>query len=70
MKEYFVGVRKDKWTGHDVVELEKGARVEEKDYPNYSYMVGPFTDKSKAEERALTEENKTGMFHPFPGHPR
>ena len=70
MKIYYVGVCKDKWTGHDVVEGESGKEVNETNYPQYDYMIGPYTDKTTAEDRARIEENKTGMFHPFPGHPR
>jgi hypothetical protein len=66
--KYWVGVRKDKYTGHDVIETE--GEPQEKDYPQYDYTIGPFDDKEKAQERALIEENKTGMFHPFPGHER
>ncbi len=68
-KPYWVGVRKDKFTGHDVFQAAEDEVTSEK-YPNYDYTIGPFTKKSAADERAESEQNKTGMFHPFPGHPR
>jgi len=68
MKAFWVGVIKGRWTGHRVLEFD--GDPDDKDAPDCDYVIGPYADKTEAEEKAAIEENGTGMFHPFPGDPR
>ena len=56
---FWVGVRKDRYADHDVVQTSE---PNENDYPQYDYMIGPFDVREKAEARAKTEKNCTGTF--------
>lgn len=58
---YWVGVRKDRYENHDVIQAIESDVTPEK-YPDYDYFIGPFTDKSAASERGRLEKNCTGTF--------
>ena len=65
---YWVGVLKSKWTDHKVFEFEGDPEPE--DCPDCDYVIGPFTTKEAAEQRARVEHNQTGMFaDPFGPQP-
>jgi hypothetical protein len=65
---FWVGVLKGQYENHEVFSSSKDPEPE--DFPKYDYVVGPFSKKKEAEKKAREEKNQTGMFHPFPGHPR
>jgi len=61
MKTYWVGVRKDRYTGHDVFSDEED-NITPKNYPQYDYTIGPFASKTKAKKHAEKTKNKTDTF--------
>lgn len=56
---FYVGVRKDRYTNHDVLEDDDPSAEK---YTQYDYVVGPFANRATAEKRAKTEKNLTGTF--------
>lgn len=67
---WYVGVRKGQYAGHEKNIFQCSEPPTPSSHPDLDYVVGPFESKEKAVEYGAHERNHTGMFHPFPGHPR
>lgn len=58
---WWVGVLKGSYCNHDVfTDAEENCTPQK--YPQFDYVIGPYTSKAAAEERARNEKNKTGTF--------
>lgn len=58
-KQYWVGVKN---RPPQTVFLEDASKINEKNYPQYAYVLGPYKSKKNADADAATHINRDGTF--------